>query len=150
MGKIDTRLDSGLVTFTFTDNDDHVFSAFRINPADLGMAERTEEVDTFFKTFDKSFNSVGEMAAKEKEIEEKISYLLGYDSGKEIFGEVGALSLLPDGTLFMEHVLENISSNIEKILKPRADKMQKRVAKYTKKYKDAQKADAAEAQDGGE
>ena len=135
MAQISTQLDSGQVTFTFEDLDGHTFSRIRINPADVAIAKRAEEVSGFFDSISGDFESPQELADEEREIGEKLNYLLGYKSYDDAFGEIGPLTLLPDGTFFVEHVMEKITDSIGEILAERQAKIDKGVAKYTGKYR---------------
>jgi len=134
MASTNTVIDSGVITATFTDLDGHVFSKFRINPTDIRTGERAIESAEFFQkikaeSFDK--DSVGQL---QKDIEDKVSYILGYESSKEIFGEVSALTVLPDGRLFVEIIVDKIMEIVEPEVKKRQEAMQKRADNYTKKY----------------
>ena len=134
MASTNTVIDSGVITATFTDLDGHVFSKFRINPTDIRTGERAIESAEFFQkikaeSFDK--DSVGQL---QKDIEDKVSYILGYESSKDIFGEVSALTVLPDGRLFVEIIVDKIMEIVEPEVKKRQEAMQKRADNYTKKY----------------
>lgn len=127
------KLDTGIRRITFTDLEDHVFSSFRINPTDIGTGERAMEVSDYFQNL-KLGNTATDVVATQKQIEEKISYVLGYDSTEEIFGEVPALTLLPDGSFFVEHVINKLTEVVEPAVTQRQKAMQKRADKYTAKY----------------
>lgn len=134
MASTNTVIDSGIITATFTDLDGNVFSKFRINPTDIRTGERAIESAEFFQkikaeSFDK--DSVGQL---QKDIEDKVSYILGYESSKDIFGEVSALTVLPDGRLFVEIIVDKIMEIVEPEVKKRQEAMQKRADNYTKKY----------------
>jgi len=136
MASTNTVIDSGVITATFTDLDGHVFSKFRINPTDIRTGERAIESAEFFQkikaeSFDK--DSVGQL---QKDIEDKVSYILGYESSKDIFGEVSALTVLPDGRLFVEIIVDKIMEIVEPEVKKRQEAMQKRADNYTKKYEE--------------
>lgn len=136
MAQISTKLDSGLTTFTFEDMDGHVFSSFRINPADMGLITRSEEFQEYFSELGKGDfgDDARAIAQKEQEIGEKMNYLLGYKSYDDVFGEVGPLTLLPDGKFFVEHVMERFTDSIAPIIAERQKKMEKNIDKYTRKY----------------
>lgn len=134
MASTNTVIDSGVITATFTDLDGHVFSKFRINPTDLRTGERAIESADFFQgikaeSFDKDL-----VTQLQKDIEDKISYVLGYDSSKDIFGEVSALTVLPDGRLFVEIIVDKIMEIVGPAVKDRQEAMAKRADSYTKKY----------------
>ena len=135
--KANKRFNTGVITFTFTNEDDEVFSSFKMNPTDINLVKRAEEVSDFFS--EKSMKvgenaTAAELAAINEEIEEKINYLLGYDAREEIFGNITETTVSEDGEIFanvlFEFILEKIHPEIEK----RKQKMQAGVNKYTEKY----------------
>lgn len=135
--KANKKFNTGVITFTFTNEDDEVFSSFKMNPTDVNLMKRAEEVSEYFhgRKMDVSDNMTGvELAKLNEEIEEKINYLLGYDAREEIFGEITATTVSEDGEIFanvlMEFILEKLQPEIEK----RKQKMQSAMDKYTEKY----------------
>ena len=132
---INSNVSVGKLNFTFTDEDGEVFSSFRLNPADINVANRCMEVsEQFRQREDRKITTVAEAAAYNSEMEEKISYILGYDAKDSVFGEVSATTVLPSGELFAMVVLEAIAKAVEPEIKKRKQKMSDAVAKYTKKY----------------
>jgi len=134
MASTNVTIDSGIITATFTDLDGHIFSKFRINPTDLRTGERAIESADFFEKIKAESFDRDLVTQLQKDIEDKISYILGYDSSKDIFGEVSALTVLPDGSLFVEHIVNKIMEIVEPEVKKRQETMQKRAESYTKKY----------------
>lgn len=131
-----TVIDSGIITATFTDLDGNVFSKFRINPTDIRTGERAIASAEFFQTIKAESFDVDTVGQLQKDIEDKISYILGYDSSKEIFGEVSALTVLPDGRFFVEIIVDKIMEIVQPAVKARQEAMAKRADKYTKKYEE--------------
>ena len=77
---INTKIDDGIFTFTFTNNEDEVFSSFKLNPTDINVAARAEESAGYFEQLKDAIQKVTsgkEMAELNKQIEDKINYLLG-------------------------------------------------------------------------
>lgn len=134
MASTNTVIDSGIITATFTDLDGNVFSKFRINPTDIRTGERAIASAEFFQTIKAESFDVDTVGQLQKDIEDKISYILGYDSSKEIFGEVSALTVLPDGRFFVEIIVDKIMEIVQPAVKARQEAMAKRADKYTKKY----------------
>ena len=131
------QFNTGLIKFTFTDENGDVFSSFRMNPTDVNLLARAEEVSAYFegRKNDMPENASGaELKAFNDEIEEKINYLLGYEASKDIIGVLTATTINPDGEIFawvvMDFIVEKLKPEIEK----RAQKMQTNVYKYTAKY----------------
>lgn len=46
---INTKIDDGILTFTFTNNQNEIFASFRLNPTDVNIAARAEEVSAFLR-----------------------------------------------------------------------------------------------------
>lgn len=46
---INTKIDDGILIFTFTNNEDEVFSSFKLNPTDINVAARAEELTEYFE-----------------------------------------------------------------------------------------------------
>ena len=75
---INTSVSVGKLNFTFTDEDGNAFSSFRMNPADFSIAARCSEVSEYFsKHEDISGESIEGVLLFNKELEEKICYILG-------------------------------------------------------------------------
>ena len=55
---INTKIDDGIFTFTFTNNEDEVFSSFKLNPTDINVAARAEELTEYFEQFKDSIQKV--------------------------------------------------------------------------------------------
>ncbi len=135
---VNKKFNTGIITFTFTNEDDEVFSKFKMNPTDVNLMKRAEEVSEYFSARkNKVEDSVSgaDLSKYNDEIEEKINYLLGYDARKDIFGEITATTVSPEGDIFafvlMDFIIEKLRPEIEK----RNENMQSAVAKYTDKYK---------------
>ena len=85
---INTKIDDGILTFTFTNNQDEIFASFRLNPTDVNVAARAEEVSEFFENLEdsvKDVKSTKEAAKLNELIQDKINYLLGYEASKDLF-----------------------------------------------------------------
>lgn len=135
--KANKRFNTGVITFTFTNEDDEVFSSFKMNPTDINLVKRAEEVSDFFS--EKSMKvgenaTAAELAAINEEIEEKINYLLGYDAREEIFGNITATTVSEDGEIFANVLFEFILEKIQPEIEKRKQKMQAGINKYTEKY----------------
>jgi hypothetical protein len=130
----DTRVTTGIQTYTFTDEDDHVFASFRLNPTDINLAKRALEVGEYFEHLkDTAPETVEELAAMNNEMEQKISYVLGYEAS-DIFGEVTATTVFQDGTVFAILVVDTIIEAVQPALQDRAKTIQEQSAKYLEKY----------------
>ena len=132
---INSNISVGKLNFTFTDEDGDVFSSFRLNPADIGVANRWAEVADFFgKRQDNEISSIADVVRLNTELEEKICYVLGYDCRKTVFGEVPATTVLPSSEMFAMVVLETVANAVKPELEKRNKKSEAAIAKYTAKY----------------
>lgn len=135
--KATKRFNTGRIKFEFKDEDGEVFSSFKMNPTDVNLLKRMEEVSDYFnnRKDDAPENASGEELQKfNKEIEDKINYLLGYDASKDIFGEITATTVSPDGDIFAFVVLETIAEELKPEMEKRQQSMANAAAKYTAKY----------------
>lgn len=131
------QFNTGLIKFTFTDENGEVFSSFRMNPTDVNLMARAEELADYFekRKFEMPENATGADISKlNAEIEEKINYLLGYEASKDIFGTITATTVSPDGEIFAWVVLDFIAEKLKPEMEKRARQMQESVSKYTAKY----------------
>ena len=135
---INTKMDDGLLTFTFTNNQNEIFASFRLNPTDVNIAARAEEVSAFFEKMEETVKNVASAkeAAKLNElIQDKINYLLGYEASKDLFREpITATTVFENGQMFANIVLDKVVDAIAPEIEKRRKKMQAEVDKYTEKY----------------
>lgn len=135
---INTKIDDGILTFTFTNNQNEIFASFRLNPTDVNIAARAEEVSAFFEKMEETVKNVASAkeAAKLNElIQDKINYLLGYEASKDLFREpITATTVFENGQMFANIVLDKVADAIAPEIEKRRKKMQAEVDKYTEKY----------------
>lgn len=134
---INTGICSGLMKFTFTDTDGDVFATFMLNPADIKLAARCEEISKYLEERAKTLPrnaTVSDAVKLNDELEDKVCYLLGYDARATLFGMVSATTIMPDGELFVTKVVEKINEAVVPEIRKRRQNMQKAVAKHTAKY----------------
>ncbi len=137
MATINTNFDSGVQKYTFTDSDGDVIASFKLNPTDIKLAKRCEEVAEQLEKMSETapqFATVEDAAKYNDDLESKVCYMLGYDARASLFGLLSATTILPNGTLFAQKVVETIVQSIEPEIKKRTEKMQAAVAKHTAKY----------------
>lgn len=135
---INTKIDDGILMFTFTNNQNEIFASFRLNPTDVNIAARAEEVSAFFEKMEetvKNVTSAKEAAKLNELIQDKINYLLGYEASKDLFREpVTATTVFENGQMFANIVLDKVADAIAPEIEKRRKKMQAEVDKYTEKY----------------
>ena len=132
---INTKIDDGILTFTFTNNQNEIFASFRLNPTDVNIAARAEEVSAFFEKMEETVKNVASAkeATKLNElIQDKINYLLGYEASKDLFREpITATTVFENGQMFANIVLDKVADAIAPEIEKRIKKMQAEVDKYT-------------------
>lgn len=137
MAAINTGIESSLLKFTFSDDEGEVIASFRMNPADVKLAQRCQEVSSFFEKLKEKTpeNATLEDAVKlNNEVEDKICYLLGYDAKQSLFGQISATSVLGDGNMFVVLVMEKIVEAVAPEINRRKQAMSAAVEKHTAKY----------------
>ena len=136
MAEKSINIGSSMIKFTFTDESGEVVAYFRMNPADIRIAERAREVAAYFKENSNKFTgktAAEVMAQYEKNITEKLNYLLGYDASQTLFSSMSATAIMEDGRFFANVVMDTIAHSIGEEMKRRFEKF-KAVSKYTAKY----------------
>ena len=135
---INTKIDDGILIFTFTNNQDEVFSSFKLNPTDINVAARAEELAEYFEQLKdaiKAVKSGKELAEINAQMEDKLNYLLGYEASRDLFKEpITATTVFGNGQVFAYIVLDKITEAIAPEIEKRKKKMQAAVNKYTEKY----------------
>lgn len=137
MAVINSGIGSTFLKFTFTDNDGDVVASFRMNPADVKLAQRCQEVSGYFENLRDNTPETATLEDALKmnaEMESKICYLLGYDATETLFGQISATSVMSDGNMFIVHVMSKIVDAVGPEIRKRKQSMEKAVAKHTAKY----------------
>lgn len=133
---IQTSLSSSFQKYQFTD-DGEVIASFRMNPADIKLAQRLQDAGDYFEELGDNMpeNATIEDAIKFNDaIEQKICDVLGYDARASLFGLVSATSIMADGNMFVMHVLDVIKEHAFPEIQKRNQAMAAAVAKHTAKY----------------
>lgn len=123
-----TVIDTGSMTFTFTDNDGDMFAWFKLNPTDPRMLKKCKTMAEFFLTAGKNARTPVEF---EDIVEKKFCEFLGYDCRQSLFGRIAATDIMKDGRCFASHVLDVMIAHVGPEIKKRREK---NLAKYTAKY----------------
>lgn len=136
MGKI--VVDRGLETFTIEDKKGNVLGSFEMNPSDMEMVKRYEEVSKTIEhlTDDVSEddNSLETLLLMEKKISEQIDYLFNASVADSFFSITSPFTILANGEFFIENVLNAIGKLIEEETGKKYKKIQTKVNKYAVKY----------------
>ena len=126
----------GLVRFEITDPETgEAFASFHLNPTDAGIAKRAEEVAAYFEAMPEITDAKG-AAELDREVTEKICYLLGYDAKDELFHDVTATTISTDGDVFALMVFDMIAEVLGPEIEKRNAHIQDKIDTYTAKYRD--------------
>lgn len=137
MAAIVTNVGSSFLVFRFEDENGDVIASFRMNPGDVKLAQRFQEVSAFFREQSKIASEIATMEELVKyndAVEEKMCFLLGYNARESLFGVVSATTILEDGNMFVVRIMEVIAENIKPELEKRKQAMAAAVSKHTAKY----------------
>ena len=130
----DIVIDDGSKVYNIKNKQGKMLGRFEFRPSDTNIVKRYEEVVDFFNNFTVPEDTDQAIQTAEKEMTEKMSYLIGGDAGEAFFTIMGPFSALASGELFIENVLSAIAKVIEKELSVRTKKVQRRMNKYVAKY----------------
>ena len=135
MSNINQKVNTGLITFTFTNEADEVFASFQMNPGDLNSYNRCVKMMQYFReNKTPEIKSIDDFAAYNEQVEQKVCEMLGYNARPSLFGKVSALTVLPDKRTFVVVVLESVAKAIEEEGKRREKIMKYAYDKYLAKY----------------
>lgn len=124
------NLNTGSVTFTFTDSDGDVFAHFKLNPTDPRLLKKCKDMANFF--FSMTENRPADTDYEEL-VEQKFCEFLGYDCKQSLFGRMAATAIFNDGRIFAAYVLDAVIAHIgPEIRKRRAANVARYTARYTK------------------
>lgn len=136
MGKI--VVDRGLEEYTIEDKKGNVLGKFEMNPSDMEMAKRYEEVadavSHIMDSVDESKDIVDILKEAEDKLSEQIDYLFNAKVSQNFFSITSPFTVLASGEFFIENVLNAIGGLIEAETGKRFKKIQSKVGKYTSKY----------------
>lgn len=132
----DIIIDDGVKVYNIKNLRGKMLGTFEFRPADTNIVNRYEEVVDFFNNLSipESENAEETVKEVEKQVVEKMDYLIGGDSKAAFFSIMGAFSVLASGELFFENVLGAVAKVIEREFSVRTKKLQRRMNKYVAKY----------------
>ena len=130
----DIIIDDGSKVYNIKNKQGKILGKFTFRPSDTNIVNRYGEVIEFFNSFKIPEDTEQAIKVAEKEMTEKMSYLIGGDAGEAFFSIMGPFSALASGELFIENVLGSIAKVIEKELSIRTKRVQRRMNKYVAKY----------------
>lgn len=125
-----TVIDTGCMTFTFSDKDGEQFAWFKLNPTDPRIIKKCKNMADIFSTAGKNVSSHDEW---EDFVEQRFCVFLGYDCRQSLFGRIAATDIMNDGRCFAAHVLDVMIEHVgPEIKKRRAQNLARYTAKYSK------------------
>lgn len=130
----DIIIDDGSKVYNIKNKQGKMLGRFEFRPSDTNIVNRYDEVVDYFNNFTVPEKTDQALKAAEKEITEKMSYLIGGNAEDAFFSIMGPFSALASGELFVENVLGAISKVIEKEMDVRTKRVQRRMNKYVAKY----------------
>lgn len=130
----DIIIDDGSKVYNIKNKRGEILGKFTFRPSDTNIVNRYEEVAEFFNSFKMPEETDQAIKVAEKEMTEKMSYLISGDAGEAFFSIMGPFSALASGELFVENVLGAVANVIERELSVRTKKVQRRMNKYVAKY----------------
>ena len=133
---IETSLSSSFQKYQFTDDGD-VIASFRMNPADVKLAQRLQNAGAFFEELGDKLPenaTLDDVIQFNDSIEEMVCEILGYDARASLFGMISATSIMADGNMFVFHVMDTIKEHALPEIEKRNKAMAAAVAKHTAKY----------------
>lgn len=130
----DIIIDDGSKVYNIKNKQGKMLGRFEFRPSDTNIVNRYDEVVDYFNNFTIPEKTDQALRAAEKEITEKMSYLIGGNAEDAFFSIMGPFSALASGELFVENVLGAISKVIEKEMDVRTKRVQRRMNKYVAKY----------------
>lgn len=129
--------DEGYKEFAINNDENRVI---RFNPKDFGILTRMEDTLSDFEALEKKLKDGNEeeftnnLREAEKVVHEKIDSIFNANVHEIIFNHQSPISLVGGEFLFMR-VIEALVPIVEKEVKYEMQKSEKRMSKYTEKYK---------------
>lgn len=131
---IELNVGTVLTKIEIKDDDGIVLGFLKLNLMDARIVTRIHDCEKFFSGFSFDETGVDGIVAIDRAMEEKFSYLLGYDCRESLFGVLSPTTVFRNGEMFAIAVLEKISEAYSEEVKERAAARMKAVRKYTDKY----------------
>lgn len=124
--------------YEFLDANDNAMFKIALNPGDVGIASRYEEVVDYLNALnipaDEGVDIGVELDKIKTELGAKLDNVFNMPISSQIFSVMHPFAVLADGRLYIEEIVDKICGVIEAELNVRTKKVQSRLAKYTAKY----------------
>ena len=93
----DIVIDDGSKVYNIKNKQGKMLGRFEFRPSDTNIVKRYEEVVDFFNSFKLPEDTNESMETAEKELKEKMSYLIGADADESLLSIMGPFSALASG-----------------------------------------------------
>ena len=143
------KIDLGLRKYALQDADGSELGTISFNPSDPGLLPRFEEAkNVILGVTEKagSMDSVAAIAELDRQVKQALDNAFGSPVSAVVFQGVSSLAICPDGTLVVEHVLEELLPVIEDAMRQAGKATGERVAQHIGKYLAAPAAGLAPGQ----
>lgn len=132
-------VNTGAIVIDLEDEKGRKLGQFDFVPTDSNILDRYEKVVEFFNSTKFQDGLTEEQSEQEmknyaKAVREQFDFLFDYPVSQEIFSHCGPLTVVANGDLFFETVLDGIAGLIEKVLDQRIKKKLDKIKKVTGKY----------------
>lgn len=137
------QIETGIKKYEIEDENGDLLGVIRIDPKDLNMLVRCEEVEknvlALIESVDKIVETEELETAEKKVIEidekikEQLNYLFDYDVSSVIFGNRHCLNT-NHGIPFIQRFMDMIIPVVENVVKKENKESRERISKYTKQY----------------
>lgn len=135
MEEMKLTVDTGAVNIAVQDTDGLIIGMFKFIPTDTDIIRRYGKVVDYFNGVTFPDNPSEEEYFKlDDEIRGQLDYLLNGNVSEGVFAKCAPLTVVSNGDLFFEQIIDGIGKLIEKTMKTRIDKKMKRVKAATSKY----------------
>ena len=132
------KINDGTKTYEIVNQDDVVKGTFTFNPSDANIVKRYNDVMEQLRKYADEVKDEEDTSEKFIEAQNKVVELMNELTGADtspFFSICGALSLMENGNVYAENVLEWIGAVIEKETKKRIKRMDAQANKYLENYK---------------
>ena len=133
------KINDGSKTYEIVNESGKVVCELTINPTDMGMIPKLNDIIETLKAFDIDKDASDEQVREsivelDGKLIKKVSDLFRHDVSETLFKTCSPMSILDSGNVYIVEVIEAITPVIEKVTKARAAKLEKRMSKYTAAY----------------
>lgn len=129
MNEFKIQVDTGVIEVPVYDKDT-VIGTLVFNPSDMGIINRYE---TAVENIEKLLNQ-DDLSVIEKSLIEEFDKLFNSNTAETLFCKVSPLTVMANGDLFFETMLEGAGNIIEKATEKRIKKKKARIEKAVSKY----------------